>query len=168
MNPLSIIRQFARGLLKENKPWQIGLAIAFGFVIGIIPKSNLTAQLLFLIMMCTKANVPFSFISIFFFSLIHPFTDAIADPLGYFILNLDFLYNFFTKVYNMPVLPWTDFNNTVVLGGLIMGVVLFYPIYLVGRSFGFYYESKFKDKVLNSKVVKSLKASWVLDWYFKD
>ncbi len=168
MNPLSIIRQFARGLLKENEPWQIGLGIAFGFAIGIIPKSNLTAQLLFLIMMCTKANVPFAFISIFFFSSIYPITDAITDPLGYFILNLDFLSGFFTKIYNMPVLPWTDFNNTVVAGGLIMGTILFYPVYLAGRTFGIYYEKKFKEKISNSKLFKSLKASWVLDWYFKD
>lgn len=167
MNPLSILRQFIKGLTKENEPYQIGLGIAFGFWIGIIPKNNLTAQLIFIFMMATKANIPFSIVTIFLFSFLSPVTDLISDPLGYFILTAKPLEGFFTKLYNMPVIPWTDFNNTVVMGGFIIGIILFYPVYLLGKKFGLYYNLKFKEKIGNSKLIKSLKASWLFDWYFK-
>ncbi len=163
MNPLGLIRQFVKGLLKENEPWQIGLGIAFGFAIGIIPKANLTAQLIFVLMMCTKANVPFAILSIFLFSTFSPITDKLTDPIGYAVLNLDFLYPLFLKLYNMPILPWTDFNNTVVLGGLISGTILFYPVYLIGKKFGELYKKTLREKMVNSKMAKFLAKNpiWV-------
>jgi len=167
MNPLSLLRQFIHGLTKENEPYQIGLGIAFGFWIGLIPKNNLTAQILFILMMFTKANIPFSIITIFIFSLISPLTDIISDPLGYSILNFKYFESFFTTLYNTPIIPWTDFNNTVVMGGLILGFILFFPVYLAGKKFGIYYNSGLKEKILKLKFIKALKTSWLFDWYFK-
>jgi len=168
MNPLSLIRQFIRGLTKETEPYQIGLGIAFGTAIGLIPKSNLTAQLLLILLMATKANLPFALITIFSVSALNPLFDRISDPLGYFALSRDSLAPFFTSLYNMPIAPWTDFNNTVLLGGLILGLALFFPCYLAGKKFGVYYNAKFKERFTNSKIVKSMKKSWLLDWYFKE
>lgn len=168
MNPFNLIRQFIKGLVKENEPWQIGLGIAFGFALGIIPKANLTAQLIFLLMMCTKANVPFAILSIFLFSAFSPIIDKATDPIGYAILNLDFLYPIFLKLYNMPILPWTDFNNTVVIGGLTLGILLFYPVYLIGKKFGEAYKKTLRGKIVNSKIAKVLSGNPLLSWYFRD
>lgn len=168
MNPLSILRQFFKGLTKENMPWQIGLGIAFGFALGIIPKNNLTAQIIFIAMMSTKANIPFAFVSTAFFSGLYFFTDKITDPLGYAVLNSEKLYPFFVKIYNMPIIPWTDFNNTTVLGGIILGLIFFFPVYLAGKKIGEFYNAKMKDKISNSKIVKAMKTSWAFEWYFRD
>lgn len=167
MNPLSIIRQFVKGLLKENEPYQIALGLSFGMMIGIIPKNNLTAQLLFIFALSTKANIPFLILSIFFFSSLAPISDIITDKIGYYILTLKSLEPFFTKIYNMPVIPWTDFNNTVVMGGLILGLSLFIPSYFLFKKFGNYYNLFLKNKISNSRFVKFLKASWLFEWYFK-
>lgn len=168
MNPLVIIRQFVKGLVKDNEPYQIALALSFGFMLGIMPKNNLTAQFIFLIMMCSKANIPFAFGFTLFFTALAPFIDKITDPIGYSILNYGSFTPFFTSLYNMPIAPWTDFNNTVVLGSLILSIFLFYPIYLIGKRFGVFYNDKFRAKLANSKLIKSLKASWLFDWYFRN
>lgn len=168
MNPLNLIRQLIKGLVKENEPWQIGLGIAFGFWLGIIPKNNLTAQLIFVFMMCTRANLPFAILSVFFFSALSPLTDKISDPLGYFILSSDSLYPLFLKLYNMPVVPWTDFNNTAVMGGLISGALLFFPVYMAGKKFGELYNRTFKDKIANSRMARMLSGNFLLSWYFRD
>lgn len=167
MNPLTILRHFVIGLLKENEPYQIGLGIAFGFVIGIIPKNNLTAQLIFIIMMVTKANIPFAILTIFLFSSLSFIFDKITDPVGYFILTQNSLSDFFTKLYNMPIIPWTDFNNTIVLGGVVLGVLFFWPVYILGNRFGVFYSERFRDKIKNSKIVKLLKLSWLFEWSIK-
>ncbi len=167
MNPVALLRQFIKGLLKENEPYQIALGIAFGFVIGIIPKDNLTAQFLFIIALSTKVNVGFLIVSIFVFSCLSPLTDLVTDKLGYFILTQKSLEDFFTKLYNTPFIPWTDFNNTVVMGGFVTGLILFFPVYMISKRFALFYNLKLKEKISSSKIVKFLKASWLFEWYFK-
>jgi uncharacterized protein (TIGR03546 family) len=167
MNPVSLIRQFIKGLLKENEPYQIGLAVAFGMVIGIIPKDNLTAQLILIISLCFKTNIPMLLVSIFLFSSLSFITDPLTDKIGYFILTLDSLKPLFTKLYNTPVLPWTGFNNTVLMGGFITGIILFWPVYRCGKRFGNFYKNRLATKISNSKFIKVIKASWLFEWYFK-
>jgi len=168
MNPLTFLRYFIRGLTKDNEPKQIALAISFGIFIGIIPKNNLLVHILFILFLCFKINIPFFIISITFFSLISPLTDPLTDKIGYFILTLDSLKGFFTELYNMPIVPWTSFNNTVVMGGTILSIILFLPLYFFSLKVVSYYNIKLKDKILNSKIVKALKMSFLFEWYFKN
>jgi len=167
MNPLGLLRQFIQGLTSDTDPGQIGWGIALGFVIGLIPKANLTAQLLLVLLLALKVNIPFGLLTMFLTSLVNPLFDKLTDPLGYALLTADGLAPFWTRLYNMPVVPWTGFNNTVLLGGLLAGLVLLFPVYLLGRRFGVYYNEKFRERVVNSRFVKGLKASFLFDWYFK-
>jgi len=167
MNPLSILRQFIKGLTSDTDPSQIGWGIALGFVIGLIPKANLTAQLLLVLLMALKVNIPMGLIAMFLVSFVNPLFDKVTDPIGYALLTSDALAPLWTALYNMPVLPWTGFNNTVLLGGLLLGGALFVPVYFAGRRFGVFYNEKFRERVMNSKFVKGLKASFLFDWYFK-
>lgn len=157
-----------KGLTSDTDPRQIGWGIALGFVLGLIPKGNLTAQLLLVLLMMLKVNIPFGLLTMFLVSFVNPLADKLTDPLGYALLTSDALAPLWTALYNMPVVPWTDFNNTVLLGGLLAGLALLFPVYLAGRRFGVFYNEKFRDRVMNSRLVKSLKASVLFDWYFKE
>lgn len=168
MNPLGLLRQFIKGLTSDTDPGQIGWGIAIGFVLGLIPKGNLTAQLLLVLLMMLKVNIPFGLLTMFAVSFVNPLADKLTDPLGYALLTADALNPLWTALYNMPVLPWTGFNNTVLLGGLVCGTALFFPVYLAGRRFGVFYNDKFRARVMNSRFVKGLKASFLFDWYFKE
>ena len=168
MNPLSILRQFIKGLVTETAPNQMAMGIAFGFLLGLIPKANLTAQLIIILLMVLKINLPMALLSLMLTSVFAPIFDKITDPIGYYLLNSPALYPLWAKLYNMPVMPWTDFNNTTLLGGLIFGTILFAPVYFLGKKFGIAYNEKFKEKIINSKIVKTFKQSWLLEWYFKE
>ncbi|HCC47080.1 MAG TPA: hypothetical protein DEQ38_03040 [Elusimicrobia bacterium] len=167
MNPLALIRQFIKGLTSDTDPRQIGWGIALGFVIGLIPKANLTAQLLLVLLLALKVNIPMGLITMFLVSFVNPLFDKLTDPLGYALLTAEPLAPLWTALYNAPVLPWTGFNNTVLLGGLLAGAALFFPVYLAGLRFGVFYNEKFRERLMNSKLVKGLKASFLFDWYFK-
>ncbi len=167
MNPLSLLRQFISGLTSDTDPGQIGWGIALGFLIGLLPKATLTAQLLLILLMALRINIPMALITVLLTTFVNPLMDKLTDPVGYCLLTSPALYPLWTKLYNMPVLPWTGFNNTVLTGGLVVGLVLIFPVYLAGRRFGVFYNAKFRDKLMNSKLVKGLKASWLFDWYFK-
>ncbi|MEI7481862.1 MAG: TIGR03546 family protein [Elusimicrobiota bacterium] len=167
MNPLSLLRQFISGLTSDTDPRQIGWGIALGFLIGLLPKATLTAQLLLVLLMALRINIPMALITVLLVTFVNPLMDKLTDPVGYYLLTSPALYPLWTKLYNMPILPWTGFNNTVLTGGLVVGLVLMFPVYLAGRRFGVFYNDKFRDKLMNSKIVKGLKASWLFDWYFK-
>jgi uncharacterized protein (TIGR03546 family) len=167
MNPIALLRQFIQGLTSDTDPNQIGAGIALGFLIGLMPKATLTAQLLIVLMMATRVNIPMGLITVLAVSLLNPLLDRVTDPVGYALLTSEALRPLWTKLYNIPVVPWTGFNNTVVPGGLVLGAALLAPVYLAGKRFGVFYNERFRDKVMNSRLVKGLKASWLFDWYFK-
>ncbi len=161
------MRQFIQGLTSDTDPRQIGAGIALGFLIGLMPKATLTAQLLIVLLMATRVNIPMALLSAVAVSLLNPLLDRLTDPIGYALLTSEALRPLWTKLYNIPVLPWTGFNNTVVPGGLALGAVLLAPVYLGGKRFGVFYNEKFRERVMGSKLAKALKASWLFDWYFK-
>lgn len=167
MNPISLIRQFFQGLTSDTDPRQIGAGIALGFLIGLMPKATLTAQLLIVLLLATRVNIPMGMLTILAVSLVNPLFDKLTDPIGYALLTSQALKPLWTKLYNMPIVPWTGFNNTVVPGGLVLGAALFAPVYLAGKRFGVFYNEKFRERIMGSKIVKGLKASWMFDWYFK-
>jgi uncharacterized protein (TIGR03546 family) len=132
-----------------------------------MPKATLTAQFFVVLLMATRVNIPLGLLTALAVSLLNPLLDKVTDPVGYAILTSEALRPLWTKLYNMPVLPWTGFNNTVVPGGLVVGGALLAPVYLAGKRFGVYYNEKFRDKLTGSRLAKGLKASWLLDWYFR-
>jgi len=168
MNPLTFLRYFIKGLVRDNEPKQIAFALSFGIFIGLIPKNNILVHILFIFFLCFKINIPFFILSIVFFSFFSPLIDPVSDRIGYFILTLKSLNGFFTELYNMPVIPWTGFNNTVVMGGIILSIILFLPFYFLSLKLVSYYNVKFKNRVVNSRIVKALKMSFLFEWYFKN
>lgn len=167
MNPLGLLRQFIQGLTTETEPSQIAAGVAFGFLIGLLPKATLTVQLLLVLVMALRVNFPIALLFVALTTLVNPLLDKLTDPIGYALLTLPSLAPLWTNLYNMPVMPWTGFNNTVLLGGLIFGLAMFAPVYFAARRGAVVYNARFKARVMDSKIVKGLKRSWLFDWYFK-
>ena len=67
------------------------------------------------------------------------------------------LANLFARAYNLPLLPLSRFNNTVVMGGLIAGIVLWVPVFLVFRQLVIAYRRRLRDKIAGSRLVQSLR-----------
>ena len=109
MNPLSILRQFIKGLISETEPNQIAAGIAFGFLLGMIPKANLTAQILIILLMVLKINLPMALLTLILTGFLNPLIDKVTDPIGYYLLNSLFQFS----------IPLYFFDNSVFLLTLI-------------------------------------------------
>ncbi len=70
-----------------------------------------------------------------------------------------------TALYNTPLIPFTNFNNTVTLGSFVAWVVTAIPIYFLGRWAIGRYRETYGARVMNSKFFKGLKASKVYNVY---
>ena len=60
--------------------------------------------------------------------------DYVVDTLGLKLLREPALANLWTQLYNAPVLPWTRFNNSMVLGAAALSFILLPVWFGVGLS----------------------------------
>jgi uncharacterized protein (TIGR03546 family) len=154
----------------EESPTQIAAGVALGAWIGLIPIGLLPSLILFF---CFLVNVNLAMLGLAagIFKLIAFAVDPIANKVGYALLaRTGALKPLWTSLYNMPVVPYTRFNNTIVLGSFVIGIVLIIPIYLLARTALNSYRQRYRDRIANSKFMKALKASTFYKYYetFRD
>lgn len=168
MTPLGILRKLVQGLTQNTSPSEIALGAAVGVVLGMVPKANLTAQLLLLVLMLLRANAAVGLAVAAAVAACGALYDPLAHAVGYALLvKATGLKGLWTALYNMPVVPWTAFNNTVVLGNLILGLVLFVPAYITGKKAAVYYGAHLAQRIGQSRAIKYLRGSWLVEWYFR-
>lgn len=122
-------RPLVKVLTAADSPEQIALGFAFGMLIGLVPKDNLIAGCLGVLLFSTRANLGAAALSGFLFTWVGVLADPISHRIGLGLLEWSPLRSTWTWLYNLPVLRWTAFNNTVVLGSLILGMAFFYPVF---------------------------------------
>lgn len=122
-------------LLGEDSARRLAMGVAFGVVIGLLPKDSLLVWVVGLVLMITTANLLCALVSGFVFSWVGFFLDPLTHKLGGLVLTADGLEPTWMWLYEIPLMPWTRFNNTVVMGSLILGLVLAAPVYLLSFHF---------------------------------
>ncbi len=144
-----------RTLLNEDSARRLALGVALGMVIGLIPKDSLLAYVVFVVLMISTANLLSAIISGFLFSWVGFLIDPFSHKLGGLILTADQLELTWAYLYDLPLAPWTRFNNTVVMGSLVLGLILAYPVYRI--SFRFFHSY---GHALHLK----LQHTWIYRW----
>ncbi|MEO2016703.1 MAG: TIGR03546 family protein [Fuerstiella sp.] len=127
------IRLFCKALVAESTPGQLALGFALGVLIGFVPKGNLLALVLGIILAASRANLGIAAATILVVSFVSPYFDPVSHQIGTWLLAHPSLTNVWTELYNMPVMPWTAFNNSIVLGSFIVGVAALYPAYRLSK-----------------------------------
>jgi uncharacterized protein (TIGR03546 family) len=112
-------------------PRQIAWGIALGMLVGLIPKGNLTAWLLAVLVLATRANLGAAVLSVFVFSWLGMLVDPLTHRLGLTLLTSAMLRPFWDWLYGLPLMPWMRLHNTVVLGNLLLGSALLLPAYAI-------------------------------------
>lgn len=127
------IRFLAETLTAECSARQLALGFAMGAVIGLVPKGNLTGIALMVILCGARVNLGAGLTGAFLFSWLGAAADPLTHRLGELLLTAEVLSPLWIYLYDLPVVPWTAFNNTVVLGSFVLGLMLFFPTYWFGR-----------------------------------
>ena len=160
MNPFKLLRGALAALAGRTEPRELAAAVALGMSLALIPKANLLAQLLLALLFILKINTGLALASSAAFLLATPLTDPLADAIGYLLLvKAGWLTPFWTRLYDLPVVPWTSFNNTLVLGNAVLAALLFIPVYLAARAGITRYQEQIRRAVGRWKIVQALRAS---------
>jgi uncharacterized protein (TIGR03546 family) len=126
---VAILRRVLRGLLSSNAPDQLAAGFMLGMIIGLVPKGNLIALSLCVLLFSMRVNKCLALVAVVIFSAIGPVADSFSHKLGLALLSADGLQSAYALAYNLPLGPWLGFNNTVVAGSLGVGLYIAYPIY---------------------------------------
>lgn len=143
---ISFIRRSANWFLASTAPSQLAIGFTLGMLIGFVPKTNLIALSLCILLFSLRCNKGLGLASAILFSLAAPWTDPFAHKLGLMALQVDTLQSTYAAVFRLPFGPWWGFHNTVVAGGLLLGIYAAIPVYFLSRIFFSGVQSVFGQK----------------------
>ncbi len=130
---IALPRKAVHTLVAYDAPTQLAAGFAIGMIVGLMPKGNLIALSLCVLLFSLRVNKGLSLIAILLFSWVGPACDPLTHKLGASVLGSQPLQSCYASVLKLPLGPWLDFNNTVVTGSLLLGIYLAYPVYWLSR-----------------------------------
>ena len=158
MNALKSIWNSFKGTVKGfDTSRQLALGVAIGLMIGLIPKDSLLPYAIALVGILSRANLLSLGLSAVVFSWASPLIDPVLHRLGHWALTYDSLQSTWTWLYQIPVIPWTRFDNTVVMGALLAGLALCIPVHFISRMLFEKFGSLIAKALLNTRL-----ATWLI------
>jgi uncharacterized protein (TIGR03546 family) len=162
---LKLIQSIIKTLHSEGTPGQVAAGMALGAALGLTPLMNVHNLLVFSLLVILNVSfgggmlgwalfVPFGFIF-----------DPIFHGIGLRLLEAPSLRGLWTSMYNTPLVPYTNFNNTIVLGSVAGWLALGVPIFLAARWGVARYRATIGARVQQSRFYKAITASKAYNVY---
>jgi uncharacterized protein (TIGR03546 family) len=149
-------------LNSETNAWQLAFGASFGMILGFTPLLSLHNVIVLFLMFALRVNLSFAILSWGICSGFAYLLDNSFHQLGWSLLNSPALHELFTAWYNNPVWRWSRFNNTVVIGSLVVASALFVPMAVVLKIVIARYRQHLQARLEKLRIVQALKAS---RWY---
>lgn len=151
---LSYIIKLLKALGANSKPSQIANSFCIGFILGVMPKNNLLWWLVFVFFMFVRINKAGYFIMMLLGAFISPYLDPTFHKIGEFVLTYEPLVPVYSKLLEIPFVGFTRFNNTIVCGSLVGGLLAYLPLYIFMLVFIWVWRKWIAPFFNRSKVVK--------------
>jgi uncharacterized protein (TIGR03546 family) len=162
---LKLIQSIIKTLHSEGTPGQVAAGIALGSVLGLTPLMNLHNLLIFSLVVILNVSFGGAMLGWALFVPLGFILDPIFHRVGTALLEAPGLRPLWTAWYNTPLVPYSNFNNTVVLGSVVGWLVLAVPIFFAARYGVARYRATIGERVRQSKFYKAVTASQVYNWY---
>lgn len=159
--------QFLKLLNSDTGTNQISSGLALGLFLGFAPFLSLQTFLVLLLVFIFRIQLGAAFISAFFFKFIAYILDPAADQLGRTVLESEALRPLFVTMYNVPLLPLTRFNNSIVMGSMVIALILVIPAFFVFKKLVIQYRLQVVSRFKQTKFWKAFSATTIYQWYCK-
>ncbi len=113
----------------RQHPSQLAWGVAFGVLLGVVPHGNLLALLLLLLVLSLKLNHAMAAVTAVGVTFAAGYLDPYSHIIGQHLLTHPESGRWAVRAWQYPMVPWTDLNNTVVLGSLSIGLVSLIPTF---------------------------------------
>ncbi|WP_425395526.1 TIGR03546 family protein [Aeoliella sp.] len=123
------VRQLFGAVLANESPRQVAWGFTLGMMLGMVPKGNLIALVLGMLLCALRVNKPAGLLAVAMFSAVSPLCDGLTHKIGYKLLHQPALQDFYAWLYDQPLGPFIGFHNTVTIGSLLLALYISYPCY---------------------------------------
>lgn len=148
-----------KALNANQHPGQIALALTLGMLLGLTP--FFSPHTLFTLLLIVLLRVNFSALLVawgVFTGLAYAF-DPLFHSAGLWVLNHPSLIELWTQWYNDPFWRFMAFNNTIVMGSVLVAYSLALPAYLLFWLLVRIYRQRFIVWIKKFKLVQMLKLT---------
>jgi uncharacterized protein (TIGR03546 family) len=162
---LKLIQSLIKTLHSAGTPGQVAAGMALGSALGLTPVLSLHNLAIFSLLVLLNVSFGGGMLGWMLFVPVGFLLDPVFDKVGLSLLTAPSLRPLWTDWTNTPLLPYTDFNNTIVLGSFVGWLVLAVPIFFAARYGVAKYRATIGERVRQSKAYKALTASQVYNIY---
>jgi uncharacterized protein (TIGR03546 family) len=162
---LNLLRSLVKTLHSDGTPGQIAAGIALGAALGLTPIANAHNVVVLLLLAVLNVSFAAGLFAMAAFVPIGFMFDPIFDRIGRMLLMDESLRPMWTAMDNVPGLALTNFNNTVVLGSVVVWAALFIPLFVATRVGVLKYRATIGQKVMQSRWYKALETSKLYNVY---
>ncbi len=159
--------KFVYLLNSERSTNSIAVGIACGLILGFSPVTSLQSLIVLISLLIFRIQFGAALTSMAFFKLISPLFEDVFHYIGDVVLSLYFLEPIFTSLYNTPLVPYTRFYNSVVLGSGFVAILLIVPTYFVSKRLIERYRETVVTRLKQSEYWKYWKTTTVYRWYIR-
>ena len=157
---LEILAKLFKILRAEDTPNQIASGFFLGMIIGLTPFLTIHNMIIILLVFILKVNIGSVIFAFALFSGFAYLFDPLFHSLGYYILvDMTSLHGFLVTLFNIPVVALSRYNNTVVMGSLVVAIILILPVFFFMKYFVKYYREHIDTKLQRLKIFQIIKGS---------
>ena len=129
---IKLLNTAKKAIAGRKYPHQLAWAAAFGLLLGIVPHGNLLAVSLLVVVLSLKINHAMAALTAIATAfLLAARLDPIAHLVGETVLSHPRINPLAVSAWQLPLIPWTDLNNTVVMGSFLIGTAALIPVFIV-------------------------------------
>ena len=157
---LKLLQSLVKTLHSEGTPHQIAMGVALGAALGLTPIANVHNAVVIVLLIMFNVSFGAGLLGWAVFTPVGFLLDPVFESIGrILLLDTPALVPLWTTMDHTPLLPFTNFGNTVVLGSVIGWLVLFVPIYLLARFAVLRYRSTLGERIRQWRIVQAVTAS---------
>jgi uncharacterized protein (TIGR03546 family) len=163
---LKLLQSLIKTLHSEGTPGQVAAGVALGAALGLTPLINVHNLIVVALICVLNVSLGGALLGWALFVPVGFLLDPVFDGLGrQLLLETPALTPIWTAWFNAPVLPYTNFNNTIVLGSLVVWLALTIPVFFAARYGVTRYRSTVGERVRRSRFYQAVTASKAYNVY---
>jgi uncharacterized protein (TIGR03546 family) len=162
---LKLIQSIIKTLHSAGTPGQVAAGMALGSALGLTPLMNIHNLVIFSFIVLLNVSFGGGMLGWMLFVPVGFLLDPLFNVIGLRLLQEPSLRPMWTSITNTPILPYTNFNNSVVLGSFVGWVALAIPIFFAARYGVARYRATIGERVRQSRFYKAVTASQVYNIY---
>lgn len=162
---LKLIQSIIKTLHSEGTPGQVAAGMALGAALGLTPLMNVHNLVVFALIVLLNVSFGGGMLGWALFVPLGFLLDPLFHAIGAGLLEAPSLRGLWTTMYNTPLVPYTSFNNTVVLGSVVGWLGLAVPIFFAARWGVARYRATIGERVQRSRLYQAITASKAYNVY---